>query len=183
MAGQTATRCPANPLGSVLATRELMNSTYAERLAVATFSERPDLLGRVFDPEIQSAVPEFMRHDPAGALYYGDGILDGSRCRAASDGGQRARDYGRAAAAAAWHFAASRRPAPSVPADRPDAKTIWLYREQLAGAGAAEKLFVRDADNAFSRSSLSKNPGYPAISDPPSQGSQCDITRPKASGT
>ena len=72
-------RCPANPLGSVLATRELMNGTYAERLAVATFSERPDLLGRVFDPEIQSAVPEFMRHDPAGALYYGDGILDGYR--------------------------------------------------------------------------------------------------------
>jgi transposase, IS5 family len=25
----------------------------------------------------------------------------------------------------------------------PDAKTIWLYREQLARAGAAEKLFAR----------------------------------------
>lgn len=56
-----------------------MSGAYAERLVVATFSVRPDLLGRVFDPEIQSAVPEFMRHDPAGALYYGDGILDGYR--------------------------------------------------------------------------------------------------------
>jgi GNAT superfamily N-acetyltransferase len=37
--------------------------------------ERPDLRARVFDVEIQSAVPEFMRHDPAGNLYFGDGIL------------------------------------------------------------------------------------------------------------
>jgi hypothetical protein len=56
-----------------------MSGAYAERLVVATFSVRPDLLGRVFDTEIQPAVPEFMRHDPAGALYYGDGILDGYR--------------------------------------------------------------------------------------------------------
>jgi GNAT superfamily N-acetyltransferase len=53
-----------------------MNGSYAERLVVATFSERPDLLPRVFNPEIQSAVPEFLRHDPVGALYYGDGILE-----------------------------------------------------------------------------------------------------------
>ena len=53
-----------------------MNGAYADRLVVATFAERPDLLGPVFDQKIQSAVPEFMRHDPAGALYYGDGILD-----------------------------------------------------------------------------------------------------------
>jgi hypothetical protein len=56
-----------------------MNRAYAEELVIATFSERPDLLGRVFGPEIQSAVPEFMRHDPAGALYYSDRILDGYR--------------------------------------------------------------------------------------------------------
>jgi GNAT superfamily N-acetyltransferase len=43
----------------------------AERLVVATFAERPDLLDKVFGPEIQSAVPEFMRHDPIGILYYG----------------------------------------------------------------------------------------------------------------
>jgi hypothetical protein len=28
-------------------------------------AERPDLRGRGFGPEIQPAVPEFMRHDPA----------------------------------------------------------------------------------------------------------------------
>jgi GNAT superfamily N-acetyltransferase len=45
-------------------------------LAIATFAQRPDLLGKVFGPEIQSAVPEFMRHDPAGALYYRNGQLE-----------------------------------------------------------------------------------------------------------
>jgi hypothetical protein len=53
-----------------------MTGAYAERLVVATFAERPDLRAKVFAHEIQSAVPEFMRHDPAGALYYGDGHLD-----------------------------------------------------------------------------------------------------------
>jgi GNAT superfamily N-acetyltransferase len=48
----------------------------ADRLTVATFAERPDLLAKVFDPAIQSAVPEFMRHDPAGGLYYGEGHLE-----------------------------------------------------------------------------------------------------------
>jgi len=45
-------------------------------LAFATFGQRPDLLGAVFGPELQSATPEFMRHDPVAALYYGDGQLD-----------------------------------------------------------------------------------------------------------
>ena len=45
-------------------------------LMVATFAQRPDLLGKVFDPEIQSAVPEFMRNDPVAALYYDRGQLD-----------------------------------------------------------------------------------------------------------
>jgi hypothetical protein len=45
-------------------------------LAVATFVQRPDLLGKVFGPEIQCAVPEFMRHDPVAALYYGNGQLE-----------------------------------------------------------------------------------------------------------
>jgi len=45
-------------------------------LTVATFTQRPDLLGKVFDPEIQSAVPDFMRHDPVAALYYGNGQLE-----------------------------------------------------------------------------------------------------------
>ena len=46
-----------------------------DRLVVATLAARPDLRHEVFAPEIQSAVPEFMRHDPAGALYYGDAAL------------------------------------------------------------------------------------------------------------
>ncbi len=50
--------------------------TNVSGLAVATFAQRPDLLGKVFDPEIQSAVPEFMRHDPVAALYYGNGQLE-----------------------------------------------------------------------------------------------------------
>jgi len=45
-------------------------------LAFATFGQRPDLLGAVFGPELQSATPEFMRHDPVAALYYGHGQLD-----------------------------------------------------------------------------------------------------------
>jgi hypothetical protein len=48
----------------------------ATEIAIATFSQRPDLLDKVFGIEIQSAVPEFMRHDPAGALYYGNGQID-----------------------------------------------------------------------------------------------------------
>jgi hypothetical protein len=45
-------------------------------LTIATFAQRPELLDKVFAPEIQSAVPEFMRHDAVAALYYGDGRLD-----------------------------------------------------------------------------------------------------------
>jgi GNAT superfamily N-acetyltransferase len=48
----------------------------ATEITVATFSQRPELLGKVFGPDIQSAVPEFMRHDSVAALYYGDGRLD-----------------------------------------------------------------------------------------------------------
>jgi GNAT superfamily N-acetyltransferase len=54
-----------------------MTSDITQRLVVATFIERPDLRGKVFEPEIQSAMPEFMRHDWTGGLYYGEGILEG----------------------------------------------------------------------------------------------------------
>ena len=53
-----------------------MPMTKTAGFAVSTFARRPDLLNKVFGPEIQSAVPEFMRHDPASALYYADGQLD-----------------------------------------------------------------------------------------------------------
>lgn len=47
-----------------------MSEPYAQRLVVVTLAERPDLRGRIFAPDIQTAIPEFMRHDPAAALYY-----------------------------------------------------------------------------------------------------------------
>ena len=53
-----------------------MPKTQPAGLVVASFAQRPDLRDKVFGPEIQSAVPEFMRHDPAAALYYGNGQLD-----------------------------------------------------------------------------------------------------------
>ena len=52
-------------------TGDIAQGDISQRLVVATFAERPDLLDKVFGPEIQSAVPEFMRHDPIGILYYG----------------------------------------------------------------------------------------------------------------
>jgi GNAT superfamily N-acetyltransferase len=53
-----------------------MTGEIDKRLVVATLAERPDLRGKVFGPEIQSALPEFARHDPIAMLYYGDGALD-----------------------------------------------------------------------------------------------------------
>ena len=48
----------------------------AERLAVATLAEQPELRAQVFSAEFAAAVPEFLRHDPAAALYYADRALD-----------------------------------------------------------------------------------------------------------
>ena len=39
-----------------------------ERLVIATLAERPELRDKVFEPEILSAVPEFMRHDPTATV-------------------------------------------------------------------------------------------------------------------
>src|SRR6516165_10637894 len=63
-------------IGDVGSGNRTVPMTEIAGLAIATFAQRPDLLGKVFGPEIQSAVLEFMRHDPVGALYYGDGQLD-----------------------------------------------------------------------------------------------------------
>jgi len=48
----------------------------ASDLTVSTFAQRPDLLSKVFGPETESAVPEFMRHDPTDGLYYRDEALE-----------------------------------------------------------------------------------------------------------
>jgi GNAT superfamily N-acetyltransferase len=48
----------------------------AERLGVFPLSQRPELRGQAFSAEFAAAVPEFMRHDPTGALYYADRALD-----------------------------------------------------------------------------------------------------------
>jgi len=47
-----------------------------ERLAVFPLSQRPELRGQAVSAEFAAAVPEFMRHDSTGALYYGDRALD-----------------------------------------------------------------------------------------------------------
>jgi hypothetical protein len=48
----------------------------ASDLTISTFVQRPDLLSKVFGPEIQSAVPEFMRHDPTAGFYYRNKALE-----------------------------------------------------------------------------------------------------------
>lgn len=45
-------------------------------LEVVTLRARPDLRSQVFSAAIQSAWPEFMRHDPIAELYFSDGHLD-----------------------------------------------------------------------------------------------------------
>ena len=53
-----------------------MERLSAEQLAVCTLNERPELRGQAFSAEFAAAVPEFMRHDAAVALYYADSALD-----------------------------------------------------------------------------------------------------------
>jgi len=45
-------------------------------LAVFTLAERPELRAQLFSAEFAAALPEFLRHDPAAALYYEDRALD-----------------------------------------------------------------------------------------------------------
>lgn len=47
-----------------------------ENLKVSTLAERPELRAQLFSAEFAAAWPEFMRHDPAAALYYADSALD-----------------------------------------------------------------------------------------------------------
>jgi len=48
----------------------------AERLAVATLAERPELRAQLFSAEFDAVWPEFMRHDPTASLYFGTEALD-----------------------------------------------------------------------------------------------------------
>ena len=48
----------------------------AERIAVSTLAERPELRAQLFSAEFAAALPEFMRHDPHAALYFGTKALD-----------------------------------------------------------------------------------------------------------
>lgn len=47
-------------------------------LDIVTLAQRPELRDQLFSAEFAAAVPEFMRHDPTAALFYGRGNLD--RC-------------------------------------------------------------------------------------------------------
>ena len=57
-------------------TAEPNNTLPAERLAVATLAERPELRAQLFSAEFAAAVPEFLRHDRTAGLYYADAALD-----------------------------------------------------------------------------------------------------------
>jgi GNAT superfamily N-acetyltransferase len=109
----------------------------AERLIVATFAERPDLLAKVFEPEIQSAVPEFMRHDPTAVLYYGDGHLDRylDYGLVAVDPAEPDRPVARAFSVP-FAFPDPARGRETLPDGGWDQVILWAHRDQLAGVRA-----------------------------------------------
>jgi GNAT superfamily N-acetyltransferase len=111
-----------------------MTETGADGLVVATFAERPDLLAKVFEPEIQSAVPEFMRHDPAGGLYYGDGHLGHYReyGLVAVDPAEPDRPLARAFSVP-FAFPDAARGRETLPDGGWDEVIRWAYRDRLAG--------------------------------------------------
>jgi hypothetical protein len=49
---------------------------WGNRFEMAGDESKRDEGSKVFGPEIESAVPEFMRHDPTGGLYYRDESLE-----------------------------------------------------------------------------------------------------------
>jgi GNAT superfamily N-acetyltransferase len=106
----------------------------AERLVVATFAERPDLLAKVFEPEIQSAVPEFMRHDLTAALYYGDEHLGRylDYGLVAVDPAEPDRPVARAFSVP-FAFPDPARGRETLPDGGWDQVIRWGYRDQLAG--------------------------------------------------
>jgi GNAT superfamily N-acetyltransferase len=57
-------------------TPETTQSFAPGRVAVCTLAERPELRAQLFSAEFGAALPEFMRHDPHAALYFGTAALD-----------------------------------------------------------------------------------------------------------
>ena len=45
-------------------------------LKAVSLRHRPDLIPQVFSPELDAIWPEFMRHDPAAMLYFGQSAFD-----------------------------------------------------------------------------------------------------------
>jgi GNAT superfamily N-acetyltransferase len=109
----------------------------AERLIVATFAERPDLLAKVFEAEIQSAVPEFMRQDLTAVLYYGDGHLDRylDYGLVAVDPAEPDRPVARAFSVP-FAFPDPARGRERLPDGGWDQVILWAHRDQLAGVRA-----------------------------------------------
>src|SRR5437588_5317113 len=50
------------------------NADLAERLVVCTLAERPELRPQLFSAAFAAAVPEFLRQDGTGSLYYRHGL-------------------------------------------------------------------------------------------------------------
>jgi GNAT superfamily N-acetyltransferase len=108
-----------------------------ERLAVFTLAERPDLRAQLFSAEFQSGLPEFMRHDPAAALYYSDGNLDRyvDFALAAVDRERPDRAIGRAFSVP-FAFGAGIADRDALPDDGWDAVIRWAYQDYLKGRAA-----------------------------------------------
>jgi GNAT superfamily N-acetyltransferase len=106
----------------------------AGRLEIATFAERPELRAGVFGAEIQSAVREFMRHDPAAALYYDDGNLDHYRDYGlvAIDPGEPNRPVARAFSVP-FAFPDPVRGREALPHGGWDQVIRWAHRDRLQG--------------------------------------------------
>jgi len=109
----------------------------AAQLVVATFAERPDLLAKVFEPKIQSAVPEFMCQDPTAALYYGEGELGRylDYGLVAVDPAEPDRPVARAFSVP-FAFPDAARGRETLPDGGWDQVILWAHRDQFAGVRA-----------------------------------------------
>ena len=105
-----------------------------ERLAVVTLAERPDLRAQLFSAEFQAGLPEFMRHDPAAALYYRNGNLNRyvDFALAAVDRDQPDRAIARAFSVP-FAFRNGLAGRAELPEDGWDGMIRWAYEDWLAG--------------------------------------------------